>query len=102
MYTSGRLDGKALLQHEFGHILQSREVGIKAYYSVIAPESAVSAARSAVDPSYSHDHFWTETWANYLSKSYFGTSWLGLKYGYPAVNISWINRFRINVARYLP
>lgn len=102
VYTSGRLDGKALLQHEFGHILQSREVGIKAYYSVIAPESAVSAARSAVDPSYSHDHFWTETWANYLSKSYFGTSWLGLKYGYPAVNISWINRFRINVARYLP
>jgi len=53
-------------------------------------------------PSYSHDHFWTETWANYLSKSYFGTSWIGLKYGYPAVNISWINRLRINVARYLP
>ncbi len=102
VYTSGRPDGKALLQHEFGHILQSREVGIKAYYSIIAPESFASAARSAVDPSYSHDHFWTETWANYLSKGYFGTSWIGPESGYPAVNISWINRFRINVARYLP
>lgn len=102
VYTSGGLDGKALLQHEFGHILQYREVGAKAYYSVIAPESLASAARSAVDPSYSHDHFWTETWANYLSKGYFGTSWIGPKSEYPAANINWFNRFRINVAKIAP
>lgn len=102
VYTLGEPDGKALLQHEFGHILQSREVGIKAYYSIIAPESFASAARSAVDPSYSHDHFWTETWANYLSKGYFGTSWIGPKSEYPAANINWFNRFRINVAKIAP
>jgi len=103
VYTSGKPNGKALLQHEFGHILQSREVGIKAYYSVIAPESVASAARSVVDPSYSHDHFWTETWANYLSKEYFGNKWYGYKFkSYYTENISFSNRLRLYIAKYSP
>ena len=103
VYTSGTLEGKALLQHEFGHILQYREVGAKAYYSVIAPESAASAALSEVYTSYSHDHFWTETWANYLSKEYFGNKWYGYKFkSYFAENISFPNRLRLYIAKYSP
>lgn len=99
VYTFGRPDGKALLQHEFGHILQYREVGAKAYYSVIAPESLASATRSQS----AHDHFWTETWANYLSKEYFGNNWYGYKLkSYYAENISFSNRLRLYIAKYSP
>ena len=87
--------GRALLQHEFGHILQFREVGAKAYYSLIAPASLASACRSEIK----HDCFWTETWANYLSKEYFGANWLGNKYKYIAQPLNSINRFIVNLAR---
>jgi len=56
------------MAHEFGHILQYREHGALAYYNVIAPESL----NSAMTNSYSgHNNFWTETYANYLSRNYF-------------------------------
>lgn len=43
-----------------------------------------------------HDEFWTETWANYLSKQYFGERWFGMEIKlpkqaylyYPSKNIS--------------
>ena len=43
-----------------------------------------------------HDLYWTETWANYLSKQYFGINWHGWnklikgmeKLYYPVKNIS--------------
>ena len=93
--TGGGSQGRALLQHEFGHILQFREVGAKAYYSLIAPASLASACRSEIK----HDCFWTETWANYLSKEYFGANWLGNKYKYIAQPLNSINRFIVNLAR---
>ena len=44
----------------------------------------------------SHSEYWTETWANYLSKQYFGDRWLGMEkiiekrtaFYYPSKNIS--------------
>ena len=64
----------AMMQHEFGHILESRIIGPRAYWSVIASESLCSASLSSCD----EDHiYWTETWANYLSKRHFGVNWLG-------------------------
>lgn len=46
-----------------------------------------------------HSTFWTETWANYLSKQYFGNKWLGLETKisgkelryFPSKNITLIN-----------
>lgn len=60
-----------LLQHEFGHILEARIVGLEAFYKIIAKESLLSASMDGV-LGWSHNKFWTETWANYLSKKYFG------------------------------
>ena len=102
VFTSGELKGTAMLQHEFGHILQYRQVGTKAYYSVIAPESLFSATRSRFDSLYSHDYFWTETWANFLSKEYFGAKWLGKLFsGYPAKDINIINKIRLAMVDFL-
>lgn len=63
--------------------------------SLIAPASLASACRSEIK----HDCFWTETWANYLSKEYFGANWLGNKYKYIAQPLNSINRFIVNLAR---
>jgi len=38
----------AMMQHEFGHILQYRKIGAYAYWHVIAPESLTSAAFSSL------------------------------------------------------
>ncbi len=88
--------GTALLQHEFGHILQYRLVGRNAYWGLIAKESFNSARYH----SSNHYEFWTETWANYLSKEYFGKEWYGLRRrfreAYPAINISPENLNRVN------
>lgn len=97
VFTSGKMAGKAMMQHEFGHILQYRKVGSLAYWSIIAPESFTNAT---LFPS-SHKTFWTETWANYLSKGYFGRGWLGLKFGYPVENISSFNMLRITAVKTL-
>lgn len=80
------------MQHEFGHVLQYRIVGLKKYYTVIAKESIVSCTKNAD----AHSIFWTETWANYLSKQYFGITWHGIDmYSfskrllyYPAIDIT--------------
>lgn len=91
VFTSGGKAGKAMMQHEFGHVLQYRKVGSYAYWHVIAPESLASASLTS---SASHDHFWTETWANYLSSRYFGGKWIGGD-DFPIKNISGFNMFRL-------
>ena len=93
-FSSGKRFGVALMQHEFGHILQYRNIGSSAYWRIIAPESLASAT---LNPS-AHYRFWTETWANYLSKGYFGRNWIGGD-GYPTKNISILNLIRIKVAQ---
>jgi len=45
-----------------------------------------------------HNTFWTETWANHLSKGYFGTNWLGGP-SYPTQNISKFNLIRLLMVR---
>ena len=94
VFTSGLRDGAAMIQHEFGHILQYRMIGSYAYWHVIAPESLVNAT---FFPK-THGKFWTETWANYLSKNYFGTKWLGGT-EYIAQKISKFNWFRIKLVQ---
>lgn len=84
-----------LLQHEFGHILQAREVGFQAFYKLIAPESFASATLNGVG-GWSHSTFWTETWANYLSNNYFGVNSLLNNPAWPAQNISWYNLLRLS------
>lgn len=69
--------GLAMIQHEYGHILQYRKVGTYFYYSVIAKESLANCMFDKVFKTDTHSSFWTETWANYLSKNYFGNNWLG-------------------------
>jgi len=84
----------AMMQNEFGHILEYRIIGPRAYWSVIAPESLCSASLSSCD----EDHiYWTETWANYLSKRHFGVNWLGKFFpgDYPVQNISPANKMKI-------
>ena len=96
VFTSNTMNGRAMIQHEFGHVLQYRIVGAAKYYTIIAKESFLNCAKIWPYNKISHDLFWTETWANYLSKQYFGGNWLGmdknilgngLRY-YPAINIS--------------
>lgn len=98
VFTSGKKDGVALLQHEFGHILQYRMVGSDAYWNVIAPESFASASLTSYR---AHDNFWTETWANFLSNGYFGKSWIGPIGKYPIQNISSFNMCRLRTAQIL-
>ena len=80
VYTNGGINGLAMLQHEFGHVLQYRIVGPVLYYGVIAKESLLNCGVDKVLGTNTHDTFWTETWANYLSKQYFGVNWQGLEY----------------------
>jgi hypothetical protein len=56
-----------LVKHEFGHILQAREIGINNFYSKVGTQSFVSASTNPQN----HTRFWTEKWANYLSYNYF-------------------------------
>ncbi|MBC6996055.1 hypothetical protein QWY85_19300 [Neolewinella lacunae] len=67
-----------LFQHEFGHILQAREYGLKAYYEVIAPTSVYS-----YHTTNSHMSNWTETWASHLANKHFGT-----RISFPAAPLS--------------
>jgi len=82
-----RQTNMALVQHEFGHILQANIVGKAGFYAVIAPESLASATMHG-KLGWNHDTFWTETWANYLSNNYFGTNSLLNGSAWPAANIS--------------
>lgn len=93
VFTGGKLRGLAMIQHEFGHILQYREIGPKAYWTVVAPESLIDCATRPKE----HYRYWTETWANFLSQKYFGNKWIR-SLQYPAKNISFINQIKINMA----
>ena len=94
VFTYRAKEGMAMMQHEFGHILEYRIIGPRAYWSVIAPESLCSASLSSCDE---HHKYWTETWANYLSKKHFGANWLGKFFprDYPVQNISPTNKMKI-------
>jgi len=85
-----------MVRHEFGHILQYREVGPLAYYRIIAKESLLSAAMHN-KLGWNHNTFWTETWANYLSSGYFSDRpWNETEY--PIQNLSWFNLLRLRLA----
>jgi len=88
----------ALVQHEFGHILQAGKVGLNAFYKVIAPESFASASLSQIS-SWNHDTFWTETWANYLAHNYFWTRSLLNNAAWPAQDISRFNLIKLLFAK---
>lgn len=96
VFTSQMEKGLAMMQHEFGHVLQYREFGSFAYWQIIAPASLVNAA---ISTSEEHGKFWTETWANHLSKGYFVKNWLGSKYGYPSKNIGNFKTFILGQAK---
>lgn len=94
VFTSGLRAGQAMMQHEFGHILQYRMFGPAAYWHVIAPESFANAT---FFPS-SHHKYWTETWANYLAKGHFRGLWIG-GVDYPIKNISTFNWWKMKLAQ---
>jgi hypothetical protein len=83
------------IKHEFGHILQYRLVGSKAYYGIIAKESLGSATlQNITNGRWDHNTFWTETWANYLFQGYFNSMpWDYVNY--PTKNISTYNLLRL-------
>lgn len=96
VFTGCSENGRAMMQHEYGHVLQYRIVGESKYYQVIATESALNMRGVSLYNAVPHDVFWTESWANYLAKQHFGVTWHGtdvltnqtrLRY-YPAKNIS--------------
>ena len=85
MGTGLFMNNKSVLYHEFGHILQARIHGLTAYYRVIAPESIFSATFNVEE----HGSYWTETYANYLSKNYMQIKFPKYKWPnyFPAKNI---------------
>lgn len=84
----------ALLQHEFGHVLQYRLIGPAAYYAIVGKDSFVSAAFDGVG-GWQHENLWAEKWANYLSDNYFGSRSLLNNSAWPAQDISMFNKARI-------
>jgi hypothetical protein len=91
-----------MIKHEFGHILQFRTHGARAYWSVIGPESIWSAVKHNKN-EWNHNKYWTETYANYLSRNYFGLKissegWDSFYWNYieyPVKNISPENLLRL-------
>ncbi|WP_456076863.1 RHS repeat domain-containing protein [Hoylesella timonensis] len=96
VFSSSQINGLVMMQHEFGHVLQYRKVGIDFYYEVIAKESAMNCNGIWPYNDIPHEEYWTETWANYLSKQYFGERWFGMEikikghldFYYPSKNVS--------------
>ena len=96
VFSKQQAEGLVMMQHEFGHVLQYRKVGSWSYYKVVAKESTQNCMADIIHHTSTHDTFWTETWANYLSKSYFGKEWLGKEiykresflFYYPSKNIT--------------
>jgi hypothetical protein len=101
VFSSGKKGGWVMLQHEFGHVLQYRKVGAIDYYGVIAKESLLNCGYDRLFGTNTHSTYWTETWANYLSKNYFGAKWLGVEtlslknwqFYYPSKNPSRLLKF---------
>ena len=96
VFTGNSMYVRVMMQHEFGHVLQCRIVGVDKYYKVIAKESMLNCGNIKPYNRVPHREFWTETWANYLSKQHFGSAWCGLEKNirgfeqlyYPTKNIS--------------
>jgi len=83
-----------LLKHEFGHKLQYDLLGFEKYYECIATNSSLSAYQDRKD-GWKHKDYWTETWANYLSREYFGFSGWDIS-RFPVQNINqdiWLKLF---------
>lgn len=82
-----------IIRHEFGHILQARQIGWLAFYLLVGIPSLMSAWTSGWHKG--HQNYWTEGWANYLSMQYFNkTPWPNHRF--PSQNINkrklwWIN-----------
>lgn len=88
-----------MMRHEFGHVLQYKNIGFVKYYGVLAPASLSSATNNLNN----HNLFWTETWANYLSYNYFNqpSNW---NFSYPIQNISldhWNQIQNFNIPRFI-
>ena len=75
----------------------SGEVGMQAFYTVIGKESLVSAGMNG-KLGYSHNTFWTETWANYLSSNHFASGYFANPSRFPIQNISTFNLIRLRLA----
>ncbi len=60
-----------LIKHEFGHILQYRNVGIIKFYFGIGLPSLMSALKASFNKSYRHQTHLVEIDANRLSFNYF-------------------------------
>ena len=101
VFTKSQIGGLVMMQHEFGHVLQYRIVDAMDYYNVIAKESLLNCVFDRVSGIDTHSTYWTETWANYLSKQYFGVKWLGVEtfslnnpqFYYPSKNPSRLLKF---------
>lgn len=66
MSSQGTID---VIKHEFGHILQREALGITCYFTEIAINSPISAAKNGVN-GYRHQCYYTETDANRRSKQF--------------------------------
>jgi len=68
----GDLHNMDLLRHEYGHILQYRKWGARAFWLSIAPTSLKSAYQAHKNPGFRHMNTWTEWTANRLAYDHFG------------------------------
>lgn len=68
IHMSTNSNGLVDLQHEYGHYLHAKSIGVLLYYSVVVPESLYSATFNGIN----HRFTWTEVVANKLSTLYFG------------------------------
>lgn len=108
VFTSCERYGRAMMQHELGHVFQYRRVGSDNYYKVISKESVLNFKQIWPYNKVDHDNFWTETWANHLSKLYFGKRWLGMEtlvpgkenLYYPSKNIDYFFYFKKFILKY--
>jgi RHS repeat-associated protein len=70
VFTRGASGNIDLLKHEFGHILQSKELGNISFYKNVGIPSIKSASGNGINGHW-HNSYWTEIWANRLSSTYF-------------------------------
>lgn len=68
---TGKVNNIDLLRHEYGHILQYRKWGARAFWFSIAPTSLKSAYQAHKNPGFRHMDTWTEWSANRLAYHYF-------------------------------
>jgi RHS repeat-associated protein len=63
-----------LMQHEFGHTLQIKQMGAARFLKEVGLPSLRSASKHGVN-GWKHNEFWTEVSANRLSKAYFDSNY---------------------------